>query len=46
MMQSSELKEFSFEDTTFYYGEHSYDITSRMEEVNAIYPLFLLGKEL
>lgn len=41
--QSSDLKEFSFEGTTFYYGEDSYDITLRMEEINAILSAVSVG---
>lgn len=31
-----EETEFSFEGTTFYYGEQSYDVTSRVEAINSI----------
>lgn len=46
MLQSSELKEISFECTTFYYGEHSYDITSRVQDVNAILSTVPVGENI
>ena len=34
--QSAEPSEFSFEGTTFRYGEHTYDLSSRVEAINSI----------
>jgi len=44
--QTTEETEFSFEGTTFYYGEDSYDITSRMETVNAILSAVSVGEKI
>ena len=44
--QSAELSEFSFEGTTFFYGEHSYDLSSRVKAINSILSAVPVGEKL
>lgn len=42
----SKTSEFSFEKTTFHYGEHSYDLTSRVKAINHILSAVLVGEKI
>ena len=43
---SSNLTDFSFEGTTFHYGEHDYDVTSRTEAINSILSAVPVGEKI
>lgn len=44
--QSAEPSEFSFEGTTFCYGEHSYDLSSRVKAINSILSAVPVGEKI
>ncbi len=44
--KSSNLEDFSFEGTTFRYGEHDYDVTSRVEAINSILSAVPVGEKI
>lgn len=44
--QSAELSEFSFEGTTFRHGEHTYDLSSRVEAINSILSAVPVGEKI
>lgn len=44
--QSSEPAKCSFEGTTFHYGDHCYDVTSRVEAINSILSAVPVGEKI
>lgn len=44
--QSAETFEYSFEGTTFRYGEHSYDLSSRVKAINGILSAVPVGEKI
>ena len=44
--QSSEVNEYSFDGTAFYYEEDNYDLTSRSEAINSILSVTPAGEKL
>ena len=42
----SNLTDFSFEETTFYYGKHDYDVTSRSKSINSILSAVPVGEKI